>query len=1203
MEYILDPYNEEDAKRHIIKVREMLFFPSQSSFDGTKSYASIDYGVSQFPNITGLDSTSSIEKSELLESKDFFNQPSLSELVPDTKPITKCAAHSVQLSQWNPPTPDFRAKGHLLYLLVTTLEGDMHYIVSHTSGFYISKSTAHWFDPTPNVINNEILHEHSLYNLIMKASPKAARVVEENKAKMSKIIPQAIVDPIASYMHAPWFANAPIHVQDIARTQSLVLEEVEMNPALRDWNEEIQTSVSLEGENWNERLLRERLLVKTAFEFSQAAIHGAINIIKGNVYPLNPGEAVESQIYLYEGIFYSYASDPTGTYAGKGGIDAARYCAKKDLNNVILINKYDNGKIRTILTVIVDYLGHRVIAQAPVPGIFTDLPDEESRIAYGSIENDSAIVADKTFVDGLKGIADAFHLKKHVAFDVKGNGVELVTPSSANGVLGNDNRKYILDLNRMTPLDLGFLESVKGDSETPYPHTTAVLRPEVVEIWWRKKFEALYEEKLSAKREAVAAETKEEADSKPEEPKEKESKEEEPKEGEEKKEGEEEKPEEKPEDLVTLTPEEESEITKFILEKYRINPDVPLDLSKIPEGEARKEYAEDAKTIHEISSLIVDELIPGYVESIRQFTSGHPFDGAQLTAALHKRGISMRYLGKIAEVALAPSKDPKNDFKLVAFHNLVVREIISRAAKHVFNDAVKGLSAELATYVITQLFNCLFGFKLNSSPKIEVPAFLLKLYESKINVEEFKKNLENITVESVRGKIALEAKKRYRYNIKSELFETVNLRILFRELSKKLGLQWLARNYDFDATEPYYEYTTTYDSPAVFETVKTEKTSKKKKSKGKKPDNSSPLPEPTPALLDTMFHPSDILNIVPVFRYSTYPVSLAEEAFEMGRRTFVGGDKTTGMLLMDESITLYEQIYGPIHIEVARAYLQLALIQHEVGEYEKASRLGRKGLVICERVLGIDDSETIIYYLNVSLFEFGNNNPSAGLMLLKHVAKYWSTVIDNDNPEIMTTSSNCIRMMEKLKMIPEIRNFFESFILERTIKLFGEDSEKAALTWFQMAQYDLVLEKFEPARENFSKAHEIFKLKNGEEDNLTKETLRWVEFTSESSMKSIQKALKKNNVAKELDSTIAGKRPEGKIANSSEISKKRNNNKSNGKAAAAADAKDNSFSGMEVEDILKYINSGSEGSSIKKTNANNNDKKGGNKKHHKKGKK
>lgn len=87
------------------------------------------------------------------------------------------------------------------------------------------------------------------------------------------------------------------------------------------------------------------------------------------------------------------------------------------------------------------------------------------------------------------------------------------------------------------------------------------------------------------------------------------------------------------------------------------------------------------------------------------------------------------------------------------------------------------------------------------------------------------------------------------------------------------------------------------------------------------------------------------------------------------------------MTLLNEAVGIYEQVYGPIHIEVARAYSQLALIYQEIGEPKIAREHARKAVILFERCAGVDSAETLHVYQNLAIIEHSNGNTAAAFAL------------------------------------------------------------------------------------------------------------------------------------------------------------------------------------------------------------------------------
>lgn len=134
---------------------------------------------------------------------------------------------------------------------------------------------------------------------------------------------------------------------------------------------------------------RLRALTKVQNDFIDAATQGAIAVVQGHIAPMNPMEPRKSYVYVHNNIFFSVASDGRGVHAGRGGDNAARVVASREVRGVGDFNKVDLPGLHTLITVTVDYLGQRILAQSIIPGILQS--NNASQLVYGSVDNGSTI--------------------------------------------------------------------------------------------------------------------------------------------------------------------------------------------------------------------------------------------------------------------------------------------------------------------------------------------------------------------------------------------------------------------------------------------------------------------------------------------------------------------------------------------------------------------------------------------------------------------------------------------------------------------------------------------------------------------------------------------------------------------------------------------------------------------------------------------
>lgn len=444
----------------------------------------------------------------------------------DPVPAPKCVK-GVCLSSWNPPPHSLRQRGHLLYLQVTTLEGDTFQISAHVSGFYVNKCTSNKFDPSPRT-SPKPYSAHSLITLLSQLSPSFEKEFVAFQEWNARKDPLTTYPPTNAIPAAPWLVPAPTaaaqynHTADPARPQeSYLIAGTENVDSLRDFNEEFQSTRELPRETVQDRVFRERLLSKLFADYTEAAVRGAVAIAKGELAPLNPTEGRDAQIYVHNNIFFSHGSDGVGTFASEGGDEAARVATGKDVMGVKAVNGLDIPGLQTPGTVVVDYMGRRLVAQSIVPGIFRPRDEGQSQIDYGGVEGKDVVASNEIFVPLFEKMSSAMRVKTHTVWDKEEKAHQLVASVETKGLLGTDGRKYVLDLYRITPLDVAFLEKywkgVEGiEDGGGYPHRMAVLRQELVEAFWKVKMREYVSAELEkrkqpkADKEVTAEETKDE---------------------------------------------------------------------------------------------------------------------------------------------------------------------------------------------------------------------------------------------------------------------------------------------------------------------------------------------------------------------------------------------------------------------------------------------------------------------------------------------------------------------------------------------------------------------------------------------------------------------------------------------------------------------------------------------------------------------
>jgi protein TIF31 len=802
-------YLEYDIRIHLNRFREMTsFFTSNVVTYGLQS------GLSFASRVDPCIGSQKIEPSTLdpkkFEIKTYEKEDIESLIPPKNKSKTKCYKN-IQLSKFKVPNQR-KLKGDLIYLCFETLDNDTINITCHSKGFYKNSTIDNL-----NCLPFDDLKFTTLVDLLSHYSPSFKEKFELLHTEIANTHPFEYFISVSQTQ--PWLIKSLEEEIIPGRLLDDCFQAIDCLDTLqgRDWNDDIQSARELPKNNGQERVERDQACFRSHADFVDAALKAAIMVVNGSISPINPLEDELSQMYLHNNIFLSEGYD-NKQIEQYGGLEASHVAISKDIDGISLVEQKDLNGINTLGTIMVDYRGHRIVAQSIVPGILKKAENDESSILYGSVDGGLEIISDESFVEKASILAKALHLKKHTLIDQGGKQHGLVTSVETKWVNGTDSRGYCLDLYRVLPVDACFLEMVREDKDNVYPHEMVLLRSELIEIFYEHKA-----------RSAIKA----------------------------------------------YQDTHKNEDGTFNMEGFEFslefNPDV-FTYAKL--GDDKEEIAKDEELVREASGFI--QVVIGQIIIDLGSGIGIPVDTCSLTKMLHQRGVNMRYLGQI--LSLFEKIDAK---KLDSFRLLLKEEMVARSVKKLLRNTLSKVPIYESQKAICDLFNCLFALKNGTG-----------------DVSVLQKEIQSLV------------KSKFRYELTTWDFITPTL---LRSICLKVGIQIECRKYDF----------------------------------------ASP----------TCFVEDDILNLYPIVKEAIPRASLAQEAHHHGRMSVGAGEKETGMQLIKESISLYEQIYGPIHEETGKAYANLAMLSFNNNDIDQSLITQRRTLICLERTNGVDDPETLKQYV------------------------------------------------------------------------------------------------------------------------------------------------------------------------------------------------------------------------------------------------
>lgn len=1180
MKLVEDPYTEREARMHLIRIRDLIGAAGNrvDTLYGISAGLSLHDTVAPWkdpaapspPTEKSADASPSGAPHALADYT--IDGPlSVRTIIPIDQDHPPKTIKSLGVSAWNPSPPFLRQQGHLLYLQLTTNEGEQYQITSHISGFFVNKSSNSKFDPFPRPPPKNAA-AHSLFSLISVLSQSFSKSFDSLLDANNKRDPLANFQLINAIPSSPWLVAPTVtslssHQPDLTRTQeTFLLSGVENTETLRDWNEEIQSTRELPRETVQDRVFRERLISKVFAEFSEAAVRGAMKVARGEVTPLNPTESKDAQIFVYNNVFYSFGVDGVGTFTSEGGDEAARVAVGKDVSGVKAINQLDIAGLATPGTIIVDYLGKRLVAQSVVPGIFKQREPEEHQVDYGGVEGRDVVAENETFVPTFAQVSKALKVKKHPVWDKEGRKHVLEGSVETKGLLGTDGRKYILDLYRLTPLDITWLEGHCKDGEgngaesqsRNYPHRMTMLRPELVEAYWRLKMgeyvqEEVKKRKASTRSDGLAAITNGIEESQPNQV--------EGIDGEYRTEMDQ-SSESKDKAAEQSLDDDRVDISAFSL---NLNPDVFC--GQAPQtDEEKEEWANDEREVRDVCAHLHEKVIPEMIGDLREGEVGFPMDGHSLSQLMHKRGVNLRYLGQIATLT------EDEDARLRALKALTVQEMVARAFKHVAHRYLKHLPVAFTTNCLCHLLNCLLGTGLNKSPKAEIDDDLRDFYR------DADYSFAKVTPHSLKGELENQVQTRYQYVLDGAWINEIRHIQLLRNIALKLGLQLIARDYHFT---PETQMNTDQSKPEVSGntngTVNSQSglnghahgnaSGKKKKKNGGRTSpvtNGSDTSSP-----QSTFSLEDIANLVPIIKDACPKSVLAEEALEAGKISMMQNQKEIGHEMLLESLTLHEQIYGILHPEVARVYHQMAMLYYQLDEKSAAVELAHKAVIISERTLGIDSNETILSYLNLALFEHGNRNTPVALACVRHALELWKIIYGSKHPDSITTLNNAAVMLQQLQFYRESRQWFEtSLVISEEVS--GKQSVNTATLLFQLAQALVLDQDHKGAVHRMREAYSIWLSKLGPNDPNTKESEKWLEQLTQNAVSMAKHA--KDVQARRLRRVIFNPRVATMEARPQPQVGQSNLDLANGRDISSRSS--NSFDPRSIDELVKIIEGG-----------------------------
>lgn len=1081
-----EPYTVREVRVHVRHVNELIH-----SIDPIDNFNGVNCNSLSYVNdVTGGDISdkSAAKPAAQSQEKDYLppdfilpngkDYPIMQMHLNGAKTKLPQCIKQLTFTGFNPPPGPRKMKGDLMYLHIITMEDKRYHLTASNKGFFVNQSTDDSFNPKPD--NMYRIH-HSLVELINSLSSIFKKSFATIQSKRTLKHPfERIGTP---FQVNSWLSPSFEHTVDWFRAEdsnaAKLGHEDHIPGHSRDWNEEIQATKELPKKTLPDRLIRERAMFKVHSDFVSAATRGAMAVIESNIMAINPGEDSKIQMFIWNNMFFSLGFDVKDHYIDFGGDHAAYTAPINDLQGVKALNVLDIDGLHTLGTVVIDYKGYRVTAQSIIPGILDK--DQEQSVVHGSTDFGKTCATNPKYNELLEKVCAQLKMRPHKIQVEDSEELVLYSSIECKGIVGNDSRHYVLDLLRMFPPDVNYLpnEEVELDQASkdlafpkPFRHKLCCLRQELIEAFVDDKYVQFVkyaateiqqmnkekQEKLAADKEAALEQ------------------------------GETAEPLKQIEEAKELvegeTPDENSNkviekacehINSYKANEFdiRFNPNLFQPIVKLADDV--EQLNKDKKQLKEACQFLLTVQIPMLIKDLLEHAI-FITDGVTLTETMHSRGINVRYLGHLMQQVAKHES-------LSYIYNIGMNELVSRSCKRIFKQYMQTISCSHISYAVSHFLNCFLGNHVKVSNNnnnnteqstqqttstADANTEQLSAKAKKNKKKNAKKNNKisvlqdsqaldwnNLTSRSLWTQIAQEAKAHYDYELKMEnneekSFTKYQLRklTLLRSFCQKNGVQILLREYNFE--------------------------SKNKEA----------------------FREDDILNMYPIVKHVPSKATDAYNFFTNGQSKIQQGYLKEGYELISEAYNLLTNVYGALHPEICMCLRLLSRLNYILGDFKEALNTQHKAVMMCERLFGVDHSQTITEYAHLSLYCFANGQVHNSLKLL-YRARYLLLVgFGEDHPEMGLIDSNLGLILQATGEYDTAVKFLENS-LECNKKYFGSKSMKTSLSYHLLARLQSCRGDFRTALMNERETYQIYKSLLGEDHERTKESAQVLKHLTE----------------------------------------------------------------------------------------------------------
>jgi protein TIF31 len=236
--------------------------------------------------------------------------------------------------------------------------------------------------------------------------------------------------------------------------------------------------------------------------------------------------------------------------------------------------------------------------------------------------------------------------------------------------------------------------------------------------------------------------------------------------------------------------------------------------------------------------------------------------------------------------------------------------------------------------------------------------------------------------------------------------------------------------------------------------------------------------------------------LYPVVKHIPTKATDAYSFFTNGQAKIQQGFLKEGFELISESYNLLTNVYGALHPEICMCLRLLSRLNYILGDYNEAMSTQHKAVMMCERLFGVDNAQTITEYAHLSLYCFANGQINNSLRLLYRARYLLLLNYGEDHPEMSLIDSTLGLFLQAAGEYDCALKFLEKS-LEINKKYFGLKSMKTALSFHLLARLQSCRGDFRTALMNERETYQIYKSLLGEEHDRTKESAQVLKHLTE----------------------------------------------------------------------------------------------------------